>query len=240
MLHERHRIFPAVFEKRNHKRVIDLSAGVGIVARNIREGAQVELVCNELSPKCLEILNQNSFACVSFDLDEEDRPFPIEDASFDAVITLATIEHLLHIDHFIEEIRRILKPGGYLYISAPNYSGILSLIPFLISGRTFHNPLNPKSRYEFYAHLRYFTFRTLVEYISSFRFALDTVYLPLPKKSTLYQRLKSRSLWKAFLFRTAMGILYRLFSPRWASEPVLCFQKADTPMNKKKARKVIL
>lgn len=31
--HERHRIFPAIFEDRDHKRVIDIAAGVGCAAK---------------------------------------------------------------------------------------------------------------------------------------------------------------------------------------------------------------
>jgi 2-polyprenyl-3-methyl-5-hydroxy-6-metoxy-1,4-benzoquinol methylase len=162
---------------------------------------------------------------VSFDLDDDTKPYPFLDGHFDAVISLATIEHLLHIDHFITEIERILNNQGYLYISTPNYSGLLYMLPFLISGKTFHDPLKEPSRYEFYAHIRYFTYKTLLEFVPNFGFKAETVYLPIPKSSSKYVQLRNKSKGKAFLFKHLMKALYVLLSPRWASEPVICFSK---------------
>jgi len=155
------------------------------------------------------------------------------------VIALATIEHLINIDHFIEEIFRILGREGYLYLSAPNYSGLIYLLPLLISGKTFHDPMTNPSRYEFYAHVRYFTYHTLLEFVSSFGFVPDTVYLPVPQDSSRYLSLYSKSKFKALTFRTVMKFLYKYFSPRWASEPIICFRKSSSPVVKK-FRKVVL
>ena len=240
--HERHRVFPAVFEGRSHKRIIDLSAGVGVVARNIQRGYSAQLLCNDISPKCLSLLGSLGLKTVSFDLDNAGTAFPLPDGSIDAAISLATIEHLIHIDHFLEEVGRILSPGGFFYLSSPNYSGLLYLVPFVMSGRTFHDPLKPESRYEFLGHVRYLTYRTLHEYVESKGFQLDTVYLPVPEASTKYQRLRERSRLKAGAFRLAMRLMYTLLSPRWASEPVLCFRKVDagTVGRRPRLRRVVL
>lgn len=236
--HERHRIFPAVFENREQSRILDVAAGVGVVGKRIIDQYPAEMLCNDICPKCLQTLEKSGLKTVSFDIDDKEKAFPFADGHFDAVIALATIEHLINIDHFIEEISRILRDGGYLYISAPNYAGLTYLLPFLLSGKTFHDPLSDPSRYEFYAHVRYFTYRTLLEYIGSYDFTPDTVYLPLPESSSRYVSLRRKSLLKAILFRSAMKIIYRL-SPRWNAEPVICFQKSGK--SKKEAiRKVIM
>jgi SAM-dependent methyltransferase len=224
-LHERHRIFPDIFEKRAHKRILDISAGVGIIGKRVMDSYNAEVVCNEISPTALKTMNRAGLQTISFDIDDAGHPFPLPDGCFDAVISLATIEHLVHIDHFVQEIRRILSDEGRFYISAPNYSGLLYLIPFLLTGKTFHDPMSKESRYEFYAHIRYFTYRTLVEFVSSFGFALEAVYLALPKESSRYKKLKQRSKLVAHMFRISMGLVYRI-SPRWASDPVLCFRKS--------------
>lgn len=238
--HERHRIIPAIFEDRRHKKILDVAAGVGCAAKRIQDHYPTDLLCNDITPTCLSILQQMGIPTVSFDLDDL-GPFPFPDGHFDAVISLATIEHLLHVDHFLEEIHRILSDDGYLYLSTPNYAGLAYLPRFLLAGKTFHDPLSKSSRtrYEFYAHVRYFTYRTLLEFTSSFGFVPDTVYLALPGGSTRYQALYARSRLKAVTFRYAMMFLYSALSPRWASEPILCFRKAGSKFDHK-LRKVIL
>jgi SAM-dependent methyltransferase len=170
----------------------------------------------------------------SFDLDTG-KALPLPDSSFDAVICLATIEHLINVDVFIRELHRILAGEGRLYLSVPNYASLYWMIP-LLRGRTFHDPFGKRSRYEFYAHIRYFTYQTLIEYMDHFGFNVDTVYLTLPKGSSRFQSIRARSAIAAFLVQKAFGLLYRL-SPRWHQEPVICFAKGK---RERKTRKVIL
>lgn len=237
-LHERHRIFPRVFENRRIDRVLDVASGVGVVGRNIRENSDIEPYCNDICPKCLQTMEKIGLRTVSFDIDDNDSAFPFADGYFDAAIALATIEHVLHIDHFVREIFRIIKNGGYFFISAPNYSGLSYLLPFLLTGKTFHDPMSEDSRYEFYGHIRYFTYRTLLDFVSSFGFTPETVYVPLPESASRYRALRNRSPLKAATIRMLMKIIYRL-SPRWAAEPVICFQKLEKNGNGK-IRKVII
>lgn len=239
---ERHRVFPAIFEGRMHKKVIDLSAGVGCVARRIKEQYGAEIICNDIAPACLDILRQLGLPVTTFNLDDPDVSFPFEEATFDAAISLATIEHLLYPDHFLKETWRILKPGGYLYICAPNYSAPEYLIRPLLFGRSFHEPLgSDEERYEFYAHVRYYTYKTLRDFVASFGFSLDTVYIAKPEGSTRFKELYARSKLKAILYKNLMTLRHRLLPVRWASEPILCFRKQLAEMKSKaKTRKVIL
>jgi len=241
-VHERHRIFPSLFEDRHHKKIIDLSAGVGCAAQRIQDDYPANIICNDISPTSLKVLKDLGLDTLSFDLDNDDENgFPFPGECFDAVISLATIEHLIYTDNFMKESSRILKDGGYLYLSTPNYASAIYLPEFLLSGRTFHNPLSTsvRTRYEFYAHVRYFTYRTLLEYVSSFGFTPEAVYLALPKGSTRYKSLYQRSKMKALAYRYVMWVAFLFFSPRWAPEPVLCFKK-HANNQKQKPKKVIL
>jgi len=235
LVHERHRIFPEVFEDRRHGRVLDVTAGIGIVARRILEKYPCEMHCNEVDETCLAQLRKLDVAITSYDLDTGER-IPIETESYDAVICLATIEHLVNVDFFTQELHRMLKNDGRLYLSVPNYAALYWLAPLVLKGRTFHDPFGDQSRYEFYAHIRYFTYRTLLDYMAHFGFVADTVYLPVPKGSSHFLKIRDRSKFLAFLIQKSFHSLY-LLSPRWHQEPVVCFAKKGAVV---KTRKRIL
>jgi SAM-dependent methyltransferase len=45
---------------------------------------------------------------------------PFDDATFDAVVSFETIEHIHEQTGFLDEVRRVLKPAGLLILSSPN------------------------------------------------------------------------------------------------------------------------
>jgi methionine biosynthesis protein MetW len=47
-------------------------------------------------------------------------PLPFEAASMDLVLMLETLEHLEDVEHCLDEIRRVLAPGGSLVVTTPN------------------------------------------------------------------------------------------------------------------------
>lgn len=238
-IHERHRIFPQIFENRKHKKILDITAGIGYFAKIITENYKCEMTCNEVDPNCINQLKKLDVKITSYDIDTG-KPLPFADGAFDTILCLATLEHLIHIDFFTQDLFRILADDGFLYFSVPNYASLYQLIP-IIKGRTFHDPFGERSRYEFYAHIRYFTYHTIKEYMEHFGFEIDTVYLPIPKGSNKFKEIKKKSKILAFTIQKFFSLLYHI-SPRWHQEPIICFKKAlnRTPDTKKKVRKVLL
>lgn len=61
---------------------------------------------------------------------------PAADNSFDLVILFKSLHHvpIEHMDQALQEIRRVLKPGGYAWISEPVFDGDLNEVM-----RLFHN-----------------------------------------------------------------------------------------------------
>src|SRR5215211_6552498 len=45
---------------------------------------------------------------------------PLRDAAFDAVVASQLLEHIIRRGTLLKEIRRILKPGGKLFVFVPN------------------------------------------------------------------------------------------------------------------------
>lgn len=52
---------------------------------------------------------------------------PHPDGAFDAVISCETVEHVPDPRRAVRECARVLRPGGRLYLTTPNYLGILGL-----------------------------------------------------------------------------------------------------------------
>lgn len=116
------------------KIVVDVSAGTGFVANMWHErGAQVEAY--DLHP---ELLSYLPITCKPIDLS---KPFPIADAYADYVLCMETIESIA--DHYflLNELSRILKPGGTLIVTMPNMSNLQSRVAYFLMeserGRTF-------------------------------------------------------------------------------------------------------
>ena len=62
---------------------------------------------------------------------------PFKNESFDAVACIDGIEHIENVFVFVRECRRILRPGGILFLSTPNISAIRSRWRHFLTG--FHN-----------------------------------------------------------------------------------------------------
>jgi 2-polyprenyl-3-methyl-5-hydroxy-6-metoxy-1,4-benzoquinol methylase len=70
------------------------------------------------------------------------NPLPFADASFDYVSYLDVIEHHPHSPkRVLEEIRRVLKPGGCVIISTPNQASIYNRIT-LLTGSSVADPFD--------------------------------------------------------------------------------------------------
>ena len=48
-------------------------------------------------------------------------PLPYNDHEFDIIVSLAVIEHISNVSNYMSEILRVLKPGGIIYLSTPNF-----------------------------------------------------------------------------------------------------------------------
>jgi ubiquinone/menaquinone biosynthesis C-methylase UbiE len=102
-------------------KVLDVGSGSGLVTirlANLLPGAQFTGL--ELSPPVLERARQNAASSsladrVAFETGSaEDMPFA--DASFDLVVCLSTLHLLDNPVRMLDEVQRVLKPGGRSYI----------------------------------------------------------------------------------------------------------------------------
>lgn len=86
-----------------------------------------------------------------------------EPASFDLVLCLDVLEHMVDPWAFVTQLERILKPGGLLVCSIPNVRHVSVLMPLISAGRWTYGPSGILDR----THLRFFTLETALELVST-------------------------------------------------------------------------
>ena len=109
----------------NGKVVVDFPAGLGRTSKTLLDvGAEVRPF--DIFPDAFEA---QTLECRYGDLSKK---FPIEDSSCDIVIFQEGIEHLADQLFALSEFNRILRPGGRLIITTPNYSALRAKVSYLM------------------------------------------------------------------------------------------------------------
>jgi 2-polyprenyl-3-methyl-5-hydroxy-6-metoxy-1,4-benzoquinol methylase len=93
-----------------------------------------------------------------------DRPWELDDASFDAVWAGEVLEHVLDTAAWLSEARRVLRSGGSLLLSTPAH-GRGELLRLALSRRAFAAHFDPRGD-----HVRFYSRDTLTELIEQFGF----------------------------------------------------------------------
>ena len=101
--------------------VADLGCGPGAHALALaRRGYDVVGV--DGSPRMVEVARARAArdgVDATFEVHDVSAPLPFDDASLGGVLASLVLQHLPHPAAFVAEIRRCLRPGGHLLITAP-------------------------------------------------------------------------------------------------------------------------
>ncbi|MGH2903860.1 MAG: class I SAM-dependent methyltransferase [Solirubrobacteraceae bacterium] len=144
------------------ERVLDVGCGEGRFAAELaRAGAEVVGV--DLAAEPLRRARKRN---PQLDLRQMPAagPWPLEDASFDAVWAGEVIEHVADTAGWLSELRRVLRSGGVLLLSTPDH-GRLRRLGWTLSSRAFAAHFDPRTE-----HLRFYTRSALTELLEDFGF----------------------------------------------------------------------
>jgi SAM-dependent methyltransferase len=128
-----------LLERVGGKRVLDLGCGEGYGADLLASHA-AEVVGVDLAPEAIYHARSTYRRPNLRFLYGDIYDLQLEDNSFDVVCSLQVIEHLHQPERFMEEARRVLKPGGICVITTPNR---------LIISPGRDTPINPFHIFEF-------------------------------------------------------------------------------------------
>jgi SAM-dependent methyltransferase len=93
-------------------------------------------------------------------------PYPFEDNSADEIYLRHVLEHLPDTLRIVEEVWRILKPGGFLHIHVPHFTGIYAWKdPTHVKCFTSESfEYFGENRYSYYTHARFAVVSTQLRY----------------------------------------------------------------------------
>lgn len=115
--------------------------------------------------------------------DIEIERLPFADDSFDDVLLNEVFEHLrIDLIFTMEEIRRVLRPGGRLWLSTPNLRSLRGIVNFLfkseawaVVGDGVHAQYKSLRAHGFMGHVREYTSKEVVDLLQAVGFKIEAV-----------------------------------------------------------------
>ena len=107
--------------------VLDVPTGTGILADRLRK-IGFEVSCCDINPAYFSVPE------LTLNIGDLNQSLPYPNDSFDYLICLDGIEHTENPSNAIREFQRVLKKGGKILLSTPNFLNIERRLRFLFTG----------------------------------------------------------------------------------------------------------
>lgn len=151
----------------NNRKILEVGSGWGGIcielshAGGLVTGIEPDIEELQIS----QLLNESENTKVDF-IHGYGENLPFIDSLFDIIVCNSVIEHVADFSKVISEMMRVLKPGGFIYLSIPNY-----LFPYESHYKIFYPPLLLKFLAKIYLKLlnKNPNFIKNINYITTFK-----------------------------------------------------------------------
>lgn len=132
----------SLLDRNQNAKVIDIGCGDGKVTIRYKEKIGCREIIGVDGVKArLSAAKRHGVKVLFADLEKK---WPFKSGEFDVVVSNQVIEHVLDVDNFIEEIYRILKPGGYCVISSENLASWHNIFALVLGFQDFSHTIIKK------------------------------------------------------------------------------------------------
>jgi 2-polyprenyl-3-methyl-5-hydroxy-6-metoxy-1,4-benzoquinol methylase len=161
----------AAFERESARgELLDVAAGSGLAAEALAaQGWTVTAL--DLSQELVDQIRARPGIREALQHDLSSGPLPFEDARFAAVFAGEIIEHLVDTRRFLEELHRVLRPGGLLVVTTPNLASFENRIRLLFGVYPAWLEYELSSQ----GHVRAYTRRTLRTHLRGTGFDVEQI-----------------------------------------------------------------
>jgi ubiquinone/menaquinone biosynthesis C-methylase UbiE len=134
----------SLLEKNPKANTIDIGCGDGQKTVKFKEqiGCKTIYGLDGVSERLVAAKNRGVDEVILANIEKK---WPIKDNSYEVVISNQVIEHIVDIDLFISEIKRILKPNGYVVISTENLASWHNIFALILGFQDFSHHLIKKA-----------------------------------------------------------------------------------------------
>lgn len=98
-------------------KILDVGAGTGAFLQTMKEA---KWNVTGLEPD--ELARENAKKLYNLDLQASEQLFALSAETFDAITLWHVLEHVHELHDYISQLKKLLKPNGYLFIAVPNYT----------------------------------------------------------------------------------------------------------------------
>jgi len=165
-------VLDCVFSQIKVESVYDIGCGNGVFTADLRRKFDCNLIGVDSNRYALDQAAELDFdKLIQVDDFTKDR-LPFEDNSADLVICKDVLEHLIEPLFLINEISRVLKPGGHFLVHVPNHFPIVGRLKFLITNNIDTFSYFPESDRHDFPHIRFFTLSSMKKLLNTSGFSV--------------------------------------------------------------------
>lgn len=106
-------------------KILDLGCGTGRQTFRLAERGALITGVDQSEGMLNRAREKNGRGTVTFLHFDLDTKFPLDDDSFDRVVSFLVLEHIANLSHFFVGCRRVCRPGGFLYFTAMHPAMVL-------------------------------------------------------------------------------------------------------------------